>query len=63
MPDFVLALDQGTSSSRAIVFDHAGEMRAVSQQPFEQIYPQPGWVEHDPEEIWRTQLETARAAL
>ena len=63
MPDFVLALDQGTSSSRAIVFDHAGEMRAVSQQPFQQIYPQPGWVEHDPEEIWRTQLETARAAL
>ena len=63
MPDFVLALDQGTSSSRAILFDHAGEMRAVAQQPFEQIYPQPGWVEHDPEEIWRTQLETARAAL
>ena len=63
MNEFVLSLDQGTSSSRAIVFDHAGEMRGVSQQPFEQIYPQPGWVEHDPEEIWRTQLETARAAL
>ncbi|HEY5640552.1 MAG TPA: glycerol kinase GlpK [Dehalococcoidia bacterium] len=63
MPDFVLALDQGTSSSRAIVFDHSGEIRAASQQPFEQIYPRPGWVEHDPEEIWRTQLETARAAL
>ena len=63
MSDFVLALDQGTSSSRAILFDHAGEIRAVAQQPFEQIYPQPGWVEHDPEEIWRTQIETARAAL
>jgi glycerol kinase len=63
MSDFVLALDQGTSSSRAILFDHDGEMRAVAQQPFEQIYPQPGWVEHDPKEIWRTQLETARAAL
>jgi glycerol kinase len=63
MPDFVLALDQGTSSSRAILFDHSGTPVTSAQQPFEQIYPQPGWVEHDPEEIWRTQLATAHEAL
>ena len=63
MPDFVLALDQGTSSSRAILFDHSGTPVVRAQQPFEQIYPQPGWVEHDPEEIWRTQLATAHEAL
>jgi glycerol kinase len=63
MADFVLALDQGTSSSRAILFDHAGKAIASAQQPFEQIYPQPGWVEHDPEEIWQTQLATAQNAL
>jgi glycerol kinase len=63
MPDFVLALDQGTSSSRAILFDYSGKAVASAQQPFEQIYPQPGWVEHDPEEIWRTQLATAQDAL
>ena len=63
MADFILALDQGTSSSRAILFDHAGTPVASAQQPFEQIYPQPGWVEHDPEAIWRSQLETAREAM
>ena len=63
MPDFVLALDQGTSSSRAILFDHGGNAVASAQQPFRQIYPQPGWVEHDPDEIWRTQLATAQEAL
>src|SRR3990172_2350397 len=63
MPDFVLALDQGTSSSRAILLDRAGAPVASAQQPFEQIYPQPGWVEHDREAIWRTQLETARQAM
>ncbi|MFB3094028.1 MAG: FGGY family carbohydrate kinase, partial [Dehalococcoidia bacterium] len=63
MADFVLALDQGTSSSRAILFDHAGVPVASAQQPFEQIYPRPGWVEHDPEAIWQSQLETARKAL
>jgi glycerol kinase len=63
MPDFVLALDQGTSSSRAILFDHAANAVASAQQPFEQIYPKPGWVEHDPEEIWRTQLATAQDVL
>jgi glycerol kinase len=63
MPQYVLALDQGTSSSRAILFNHSGTAVAASQQPFEQIYPQPGWVEHDPEEIWRTQMETARHVM
>ena len=63
MADLVLALDQGTSSSRAILFDHSGNAVASAQQPFEQIYPQPGWVEHDPEEIWQTQLATAQEAL
>jgi glycerol kinase len=52
---FVLALDQGTTSSRALVFDHAGTIRAVAQQEFRQIFPQPGWVEHDAAEIWATQ--------
>ena len=55
MESFVLALDQGTTSSRAIVFDHSGAIRAVAQREFAQIYPQPGWVEHDPLEIWATQ--------
>jgi glycerol kinase len=63
MAEFVLALDQGTSSSRAILFDRAGTPVASAQQPFEQVYPRPGWVEHDPEAIWRTQLETAREAM
>ena len=59
----VLALDQGTTSSRAIVFDRAARPVAVAQQELRQIYPQAGWVEHDPEEIWRTQLACAREAL
>jgi len=60
---YVLALDQGTTSSRAIVFDEHGRPRSVAQKEFRQFFPQPGWVEHDPEEIWRTQLACARAAL
>jgi glycerol kinase len=60
---FILALDQGTTSSRAIVFDHEGQIRSVAQKEFQQIYPQPAWVEHDPMEIWSTQLEVAHAAL
>ncbi|MCG3118973.1 MAG: Glycerol kinase [bacterium] len=60
---FILALDQGTTSSRSIVFDHDGRIHALAQQEFKQHYPQPGWVEHDPEEIWTTQLATAKAAL
>ncbi len=59
----ILALDQGTTSSRAIVFDHAGAIRAVAQKEFTQIFPQPGWVEHDPEEIWATQAAVAGEAL
>ena len=60
---FILALDQGTSSSRSIVFDEQGHVVAIAQREFRQIYPQPGWVEHDPEEIWASQLATAREAL
>ncbi len=60
---YLLALDQGTTSSRAIVFDHSGRIVALAQEPFEQHFPHPGWVEHDPTEIWHTQLATARAAL
>ena len=60
---YLLALGQGTSSSRSIVFNAQGQVVAQAQQELSQIYPQPGWVEHDPLEIWRTQLATARAAL
>ena len=59
----VLTLDQGTTSSRAIVFDREGGVLALSQREFPQIYPQPGWVEHDPEAIWASVLATAREAL
>ncbi|MFQ1062903.1 glycerol kinase GlpK [Bordetella trematum] len=61
--DYVLALDQGTTSSRAIVFDRGGAVRSIGQREFHQYYPQPGWVEHDPMEIWHSQLEVAREAL
>jgi glycerol kinase len=60
---FILALDQGTTSSRAILFDHAGAIRASAQKEFPQIFPQAGWVEHDPLEIWSSQLEVAQTAL
>ena len=60
---FILALDQGTTSSRAIVFDHAGKVIATDQAEFPQIFPQPGWVEHNPEDIWRSQIGVAQAAL
>lgn len=60
---YLLALDQGTSSSRSIVFDRDGRIVAMAQREFRQIYPQPGWVEHDPEEIWQSQLATAQQAL
>jgi glycerol kinase len=59
----VLALDQGTTSSRAIVFDEAGSAVAMAQREFQQIFPRPGWVEHDPLEIWESQLAVAREAL
>ncbi len=60
---YILALDQGTTSSRAIVFDHGGNAISVGQREYTQIYPQSGWVEHDPEEIWTSQIGTAVEAL
>jgi glycerol kinase len=63
MKRFVLALDQGTTSSRAILFDHAGSPVAMASQEFPQHFPQPGWVEHDPEQIWDSQLATIGAVL
>ena len=59
----VLSLDEGTSSCRSIVFDAGGSKCAVSQLEFTQHFPKPGWVEHDPEEIWQKQLATIRAAM
>ena len=60
---YILALDQGTTSSRSIIFDRAGRVKAVAQKEFPQIFPKPGWVEHDAGAIWKTQLATAKAAL
>jgi glycerol kinase len=60
---YILALDQGTTSSRAIVFNHAGSIVAVAQKEFRQIFPKPGWVEHDPRDIWSTQAGVAAEAL
>jgi len=60
---YILALDQGTTSSRAALFDHAGKMVCVAQKEFRQIFPQPGWVEHDPEEIWSSQAGVISQAL
>jgi glycerol kinase len=63
MGKYILSLDQGTTSSRAIVFNHAGEILAIAQKEFTQIYPQAGWVEHDASEIWSTQLAVATEAI
>ena len=63
MTRFIIAIDQGTTSSRAIVFDEVGKIVAVAQQEFTQFFPADGWVEHDPEEIWTSTLETAREAI
>jgi glycerol kinase len=63
MPDYILALDQGTTSSRAIIFDKQGSIVATAQKEFTQIFPQPGWVEHDANEIWSTQLGVATEAV
>ena len=60
---FIMSLDQGTTSSRCILFDKAGNICAVAQKEFRQIFPQPGWVEHDAEEIWFTTLEVSRTAM
>ena len=63
MAKFILALDQGTSSSRAIVFDHEGNIRSTAQQEFTQIFPEPGWVEHNPMEIWSSEAAVIAEAL
>jgi len=60
---YILALDQGTTSSRAVIFDHQGRIVSIAAKEFKQIYPQPGWVEHDPMEIWDSQMEAARRAI
>lgn len=60
---YMMSLDQGTTSCRCILFDHRGEVCAMAQEEFSQIYPRPGWVEHDPMEIWRIQLKVARQAM
>ena len=63
MATYLLAIDQGTTSSRAIVFDNRGKICGVGQQEFTQHYPKDGWVEHDPEEIWQTTLASCKAAI
>jgi glycerol kinase len=63
LQQYILALDQGTTSSRAIVFNREGSMVAIAQKEFTQLYPQPGWVEHDAIEIWSTQLSVATEAI
>ena len=63
MPKYIMALDAGTTSNRCILFNEAGEICSVAQKEFTQIFPQPGWVEHDADEIFATQLEVAKQAL
>ena len=63
MEKFILALDQGTTSSRALLFDHSGNIRSMAQKEFSQIFPKPGWVEHDPSEIWSSQVAVAAEAM
>ncbi|HIG02717.1 MAG TPA: glycerol kinase GlpK [Myxococcales bacterium] len=63
MSRYILALDQGTTSSRALLFDHEGAVVGLDQYEFSQSFPQPGWVEHDPEEIWQSQLRAARGVM
>ena len=60
---FILALDQGTTSSRSLIFDKQGNITGSAQKEFKQIFPQPGWVEHDAEEIWSTQFGTMAEAV
>jgi glycerol kinase len=63
MSKYILSFDQGTTSSRAILFDHDGQIHATAQKEFQQIFPKPGWVEHDPLEIWSTQMGVATEAI
>src|SRR2546430_6060302 len=60
---YILALDEGTTSARAIVFDHDGAIKSVAQKEFSQIFPKTGWVEHDPQDIWLAQISVAVEAL
>ena len=62
MEQYILALDQGTTSSRAIIFDKKGQILSVAQKEFKQIFPKSGWVEHDPNEIWSSQAGVAAEA-
>src|SRR3954454_21030465 len=62
-PDYLLAIDQGTTSTRAVLFDATGAIRHLAQQELRQIYPRPGWVEHDPEEIWSAVVATVLDAM
>ena len=63
VPQYIMALDSGTTSNRCILFNHAGEVCSIAQKEFTQVFPQPGWVEHDADEIFSTQLEVARQAM
>ena len=63
MEDYILSLDQGTTSSRAILFNKAGKIISSAQKEFTQIFPKPGWVEHDPVEIWERTQEVIKGAL
>src|SRR5262245_55135139 len=60
---YILALDQGTTSSRAILFDHTGHVAGLAQKEFPQLYPKPGWVEHNPADLWETQSSVALQAM
>ena len=63
MGKYLMALDQGTTSSRSIIFDKSGNIVSMAQKEFKQIYPEPGWVEHNPREIWSSQFATAIEAM
>ena len=63
MPEYILAIDQGTTSSRAILFDTSGKVKSVAQQEFNQYFPAEGWVEHDPEEIWQTVVHCCKKVI
>ena len=63
MANYVGALDQGTTSTRFMIFDHSGQVAGIDQKEHEQIYPKPGWVEHDPLEIWERSTDVIRGAL
>lgn len=63
MAKYIMALDAGTTSNRCILFNEQGEMCSVAQKEFTQYFPQPGWVEHDANEIWSTQIEVAQRAM